>query len=177
MLVMLAMFAFEHDEQDEHYARDARDARFRFKRSWWAFWDLRSAGVICILSYDINLRLTLDFLLRFSSRKPNLSFFMSSRRIIRNFILRKRNILKRADSNRLVMRSCENYNHLKKKYRVNIESDKCIECIRLKRKCDLTFSMMTWKRVKNERDRVLNELKAVHRQMQKTMIKITRLQI
>ena len=31
--------------------------------------------------------------------------------------------------------------------------------------------------MKNERDRVLNELKAVHQQMQEMMIKITRLQI
>ena len=31
--------------------------------------------------------------------------------------------------------------------------------------------------MKNERDRVLNELKAAHRQMQEMMIKITRLQI
>ena len=163
MLAMLAMLALKHDEQSEHHARDARDVRFRFKRSWWAFWNLRSASVIYILSYDINRRLTLNLFLRFSSRKSNLSFFISSRRIIRNFILRKRSILKRVDSNRLVMRFCENYNHLKKKCRVNIESNKCIKCIRLRRKCDLIFLMMIWKKVKNERDRVLSEFKTAHR--------------
>ena len=102
---------------------------------------------------------------------------MSSHRIIRNFTLRKRSILKRTDPSRLVMRLCENCNHLKKKCRVNTESDKCIECIRLKRKCDLIFSMIAWKRVKNERDRVFNELKTVYWQMQKMMTEITRLQI
>ena len=163
MLAMLAMLVSEHDEQDEHHARDARDARFRFGKSWWTFWGLRSAGVIYILSYDTSRGLTLNPLLRFSSRKSNLPFFMFSHRIIRNFILRKRSILKRVGSSRLVMRSCENCNHLKKKCRVSTESDKCIECIRLRRKCDLTFSMIAWKRVKNERDRVLSEFKAVHR--------------
>ena len=48
---------------------------------------------------------------------------MSSRRIIRNLILRKRSILKRVDLDRFVMRFCENCNHLKKKCRVNTESN------------------------------------------------------
>ena len=64
---------------------------------------------------------------------------MSLHRTIKNLTSRKRYLLKRADSERLVMRSCENYNRLKKKCRVNTEFDRYIKCVRLDRKCDLTF--------------------------------------
>ena len=48
----------------------------------------------------------------------------------------------RADSERLVMRLCENCNRLKKKCRGNTKSDRCIKCVRLDRKYDLAFLIM-----------------------------------
>ena len=64
---------------------------------------------------------------------------MSSHRIIKNLTSRKRCLLKRANSERLVMRFYKNYNRLKKKCRVSTESNRYIKCVRLDRKCDLTF--------------------------------------
>ena len=64
---------------------------------------------------------------------------MSSHRTIKNLTSRKRYLLERANSRRLVMRSYKNYNRLKKKCRVNTEFDRYIKCVRLDRKCDLTF--------------------------------------
>ena len=120
--------------------------------------------------------LTLDFLLRFTFRKLNFSFFMSSHRIIKNLTSRKRCLLKRTNSKRLVMRFYENCNRLKKKCRVSTKFDRYIKCIRLDRKCDLTFFVVKWKRVKTERDRVLSKLLTVYKQMQKIIAKATRLQ-
>ena len=45
------------------------------------------------------------------------------------------------------------------------ESDKCVECVRLHRKCDLAFSAVEWKRVKTERDRLYRELVESHRKV------------
>ena len=128
--------------------------------------------------------LTLDSLLRFSSRKPILSFFMPSRRTFKSLILRRRDLLQNSESERIVMRFCENCNRLNKKCRVKKKSNKCVKCVRLDRRCDLSFSIVEWKRVKVERNRVLHDLLNAHQKMfeinikmQKTMIKATRLQI
>ncbi len=43
-------------------------------------------------------------------------------------------------------------------------------------KCNLTFSMMKWKRIKTECNRVLDELLNAHKQMQKIFAKTTHLQ-
>ncbi len=101
---------------------------------------------------------------------------MSSHRITKNSILRRRDFLERTDSERAVMRSCEHCSRLQKKCRVDNDFDRCIECVHLDRKCDLTFSMMKWKRVKAERDRVLDELLNAHKQMQEIFARATRLQ-
>ncbi len=101
---------------------------------------------------------------------------MSSHCTTKNSILRRRDLLERTNSECIVMRSCEHCSHLQKKCRVDNESDRCIECVRLDRKCNLTFLMMKWKRIKTERDRVLRELLNAHKQMQKIFARTTRLQ-
>ena len=84
--------------------------------------------------------LTLDFLLKFSFRKLNLSFFTSFRRIIKFLILRRRDFLQHTELERIVIRSCENCNGLNKKCRVKKKSNKYVKCVYLDRKCDLIFS-------------------------------------
>ena len=101
---------------------------------------------------------------------------MSSHCITKNSILRRRDFLERMNSERAVMRSCEHCSRLQKKCRVDNDFDRCIECVRLDRKCNLTFSMMKWKRIKTERDRVLDELLNAHKQMQEIFTRATRLQ-
>ena len=63
------------------------------------------------------------------------------------------------------MRPCDNCSRLNKECRVGNESDRCMECVRLNRKCDLAFSAVEWRRVKNERDRVYQELLESHRKV------------
>ncbi len=101
---------------------------------------------------------------------------MPSHRITKNFILRRRDFLERTSSERAVMRSCEHCSRLQKKCRVDNDFDRCIECVHLDRKCNLTFSMMKWKRIKTERDRVLDELLNTHKQVQETFARATCLQ-
>ena len=74
------------------------------------------------------------------------------------------------------MRSYEHCSHLQKKCRVNNEINHCIKCMHLNCKCNLTFSMMKWKRIKTECNRVLDELLNAHKQMQKIFAKTTHLQ-
>ncbi len=101
---------------------------------------------------------------------------MSSHCTIKNFILRCKDFLERTSSERAVMRLCEHCSRLQKKCHVNNETDRCIECMHLDRKCDLTFSMMKWKRIKTERDCILRELLNAHKQMQEIFARTTRLQ-
>ncbi len=101
---------------------------------------------------------------------------MSSHCIIKNFILRYKDFLERISSERAVMHSCKHCSHLQKKCHVDNEIDRCIECVHLDCKCNLTFSMMKWKRVKTECDRVLNELLNAHKQMQEMFARATCLQ-
>ncbi len=101
---------------------------------------------------------------------------MSSHCTIKNFILRRRDFLEHMSSERAVMRSCEHCSRLQKKCHVDNEFNHCIECMHLDRKCNLTFSMMKWKRVKTERDHVLDELLNAHKQMQEIFARVTHLQ-
>ncbi len=101
---------------------------------------------------------------------------MLSHRTIKNSTLRRRDFLERTNSERAVMRLCEHCSRLQKKCRVGNETDRCIECVYLDRKCNLTFFVMKWKRVKAERDRVLRELLNAHKQMQEIFARATRLQ-
>ncbi len=101
---------------------------------------------------------------------------MSSYHTTKNSILRRKDLLERTSSERAVMRLCEHCSRLQKKCRVDNETDRCIECVHLDRKCNLTFSMMKWKRVKAERDRVLHELLNAHKQMQEIFARTTCLQ-
>ena len=171
--------------------------------AWWAKWTSCSRCSRCSLhdqsdhdehsqkyilhayfSYLNKLMLTLDSLLRFSSRKSILSFFMFSRRTFKSLIFRRRDLLQNFRSKRIVMRLCENCSRLNKKCRVKNKSNKCIKCVRLDRRCDLSFSAVEWKRVKIKRDRVLHDFLDAHQKMfkinikmQEAMIKAIRLQI
>ena len=116
---------------------------------------------------------------RFSSKifiSKTTFFFMFSHCTIKNSTLRRRGFLERTNSERAVMRFCEHCSRLQKKCRVGNEFDRCIECVHLDRKCNLTFSMMKWKRIKAERDRVLDELLNAHKQVQEIFARTTRLQ-
>ena len=143
------------------------------QRSWrsrcssWSLWDPWALDAhaspgdhpekyasLAYIWYLSKLPLTLGLLLRFSSRKPNHSSFMPPCRVSKNPILRKRGLLERTRSERIVMRPCNNCNRLNKKCRVNNKFDRCVKCVRLNRKCDLSFFAVKWKRVKSERDRV-----------------------
>jgi len=101
---------------------------------------------------------------------------MSSHCITKNFILRRKDFLERTSSEHAVMRSCEHCSRLQKKCRVNNEFNHYIECVHLDRKCNLTFSMMKWKRVKTERDWILHELLNIYKQMQKIFARAIYLQ-
>ncbi len=101
---------------------------------------------------------------------------MSSHCTTKNFILRRRNLLERTSSERAVMRSCEHCNRLQKKCYVDNEFNRYIECMHLDCKCNLTFLMMKWKRVKTECNHVLHELLNAHKQMQKIFARATHLQ-
>ncbi len=55
------------------------------------------------------------------------------------------------------MCSYEHCSCLQKKCHVDNEFDHCIECVHLDRKCNLTFLMMKWKKVKTEHNCILHE--------------------
>ncbi len=97
-------------------------------------------------------------------------------RTIKNFILHHKDFLERMNSECAVMHLCEHCSRLQKKCCVDNEFNHCIECVHLDRKCNLTFSMMKWKRVKTKCDRVLDELLNIHKQMQKIFARTTHLQ-
>ena len=97
--------------------------------------------------------------------KTNSSSFMPPHRTTKNSTLRQRGLLERTGPGRIVMRPCDNCSRLGKECRVGNESDKCIECVRLHRKCDLAFSAVEWKKIKNERDRIYKDLLDSHRRI------------
>ncbi len=101
---------------------------------------------------------------------------MFSHCTIKNFILRRRDFLECTNSEHAVMHSCKHCSCLQKKCCVDNEINRCIECVHLDRKCNLTFSMMKWKRIKTECNRVLDELLNTHKQMQKIFARTTHLQ-
>ncbi len=103
-------------------------------------------------------------------------FFMSFHHTIKNFILRCKDFLEHTSSKCAVMHSCEHCSCLQKKCRVNNEINHCIKCVHLNCKCNLTFLMMKWKRIKIKCNHVLNELLNAHKQMQEIFIRTTHLQ-
>ncbi len=120
-----------------------------------------------------------SFNIRFSSKifiSKITFFFMSFHRTIKNSISCCRDFLERTSSERAVMCFYEHCSHLQKKCRVDNEIDRCIECVHLDRKCNLTFSIMKWKRVKTECNHVLDELLNAHKQMQEIFARTTYLQ-
>ena len=64
---------------------------------------------------------------------------MSSRRVVKSLILRRRNLLQNLKFKRIIMRFCKNCSCLNKKCRVKKKSNKYIKCVRLNYKCDLIF--------------------------------------
>ena len=103
-------------------------------------------------------------------------FFMFSHCTIKNFILRRKDFLECMSFECAVMCSCEHCSHLQKKYHVDNEINHCIECVHLNCKCNFTFLMMKWKRVKIECNHVLDELLNAHKQMQEIFARTTHLQ-
>ncbi len=101
---------------------------------------------------------------------------MSFHCTIKNFILRHKDFLERTNSEHAVMHFCEHCSCLQKKCHVNNEINHCIKCIHLNRKCNLTFLMMKWKKIKIECNCVLDELLNAHKQMQKIFARTTHLQ-
>ncbi len=73
------------------------------------------------------------------------------------------------------MRLCNHcFNH-SVKCRVDTDFDRCVECVRLDRKCDLIISEIEWERVRKKRARLRAELsetltKAAHLQKQQELI-------
>ena len=74
------------------------------------------------------------------------------------------------------MRPCHNCARLQKQCRVGDNSDNCVECFRLGRDCDLSFSASKWRRVRKERDRLFRELKEASEQAKVANAKAARLQ-
>ena len=64
---------------------------------------------------------------------------MSSYRTIKHLENQKRDLLRRTNFERIMIRLYNNCSRLNKKYRVKVELNKCVKCVRLDRKCDLTF--------------------------------------
>ncbi len=95
---------------------------------------------------------------------------------IKNSILRHKDFLEHISFECAVIHSCKHCSHLQKKCRVDNKIDRCIECVHLNCKCNLTFLIMKWKRVKTECNHVLDELLNIHKQMQKIFAKAIHLQ-
>ncbi len=67
------------------------------------------------------------------------------------------------------MRPCNHCSNRSVECRVGTGSDRCVECVRLGRKCDLAVSEAEWERVRKERARLRAELS-------ETLAKAARLQ-
>ncbi len=94
----------------------------------------------------------------------------------KNSTLRYKDLLERTSSEHAVMCFYEHCSYLQKKCRVNNEFNRCIKCVHLDCKCNLTFLMMKWKRIKTKCNHVLHKLLNAHKQMQKIFAKATCLQ-
>ena len=75
----------------------------------------------------------------FSFRNLNFFFFIFLRRTQKSLIFRHRNLLKNSRFERIIMRFCKNCYRLNKKYRIKKNLNRYIKCLRLNRKCNLTF--------------------------------------
>jgi len=85
---------------------------------------------------------------------------MSSRKInIRNFSLRKKDLLDALGLVSLVMRPCRNCATSSKVYCVNDDFKKCVKCVRSNRDCDLAISSTSIKRIHEERMRLKKEVR------------------
>ncbi len=158
MLIMLTVITSDSSNQSNH---------FKTLITQWLF------NYYCyIISYERVL--ILDSLLRFSSWKSLFLHVFSLHN--QNFILHRRDFLECINSERAVMHLCEHCSCLQKKCHVDNEINYCIECMHLDCKCNLTFSMMKWKKIKTECNHVLDELLNAHKQMQKIFAKTTHLQ-
>ena len=120
-----------------------------------------------------------SFNTRFSSKIFVLKitfFFMFSHYTIKNSILRHKDLLEHMSFKYAIMHLCKHCSRLQKKCHVDNKTYHYIKCIHLDCKCNLTFSMMKWKRMKTEHDHVFHELLNIHKQMQKIITKVTYLQ-
>ena len=125
-----------------------------------------------------KLILTLGSLLRFSSWKSNLLFFISCSSSIttKNSSKRRQKQLKLTDSDELIMRLYVHCSRLTKQCKMNDSSNSYIKCIRLSRDCNLLFSTIKWRSVRKKRDRLFREMKKTSKKTKKTVTKISRLQ-
>ena len=86
---------------------------------------------------------------------------MPSRKInTRNFFsLRKKDLFDALKLVSFVMRSCRNCAMSSKAYCVNDDFEKCVECVRFDRDCDLTISSTSIKRIYEKRMRLKKEMR------------------
>ena len=77
---------------------------------------------------------------------------MPPSRVSKNSSFRRRKLLKTSGVGREVMRPCKNCAAGNRPCKVGESSDKCLECVRLGRKCDLSFSPAEYRRLKEKRD-------------------------
>ena len=64
---------------------------------------------------------------------------MSSRCIFKSLTLCRRDLLQNFNSKRIIIRLYKNFSRLNKKYYVKKKSNKCVKCVRLNCKYNLTF--------------------------------------
>ena len=111
---------------------------------------------------------------------------MSRSRIVKASITRRRRLMTSVKMRELASRACKNCqkDDISEQCRVNTEYDKCIECQRLDRDCDLSpFNSAKWSRLQTRRDKLRSEFlkafaqtKEASSRFQKSYVKIERLQ-
>jgi len=85
---------------------------------------------------------------------------MSSRKInIRNFFLRKKDLLDALGLVSLMMRPCRNCATSSKVYCVSNDFKKCVKCVRSSRDYDLAISSTSIKRIHEKRMRLKKEVR------------------
>jgi len=85
---------------------------------------------------------------------------MPSRKInIRNFFLRKKDLLDALGLVSLMMRPCRNCATSSKVYCVGNDFKKCVKCVRSSRDCDLAISSTSIKRIYKKRMRLKKEVR------------------
>ena len=85
---------------------------------------------------------------------------MPSRKISkRSFKQRASDFLEDIGFFKLIMRPCKNCSRSGLSCRVNESSEKCVGCIAADRRCDLSISSVTIRRIHNERKRIREEVR------------------